>query len=112
MSNITKQDLVNEVSKVTGLTQADSKIAIEEFLSTIAKFLRHGRSIEIRGFGTFLVKKRKSRPARNLKTGEVVPLSEREVPLFKFSSDLKKRIDHFTENSEIPSEKMEASAVV
>lgn len=93
MGNITKQDLVSEVSKNTGLTQADTKIAIEEFLSAVAGILSGGNNIEIRGFGTFLTKTRKPRPARNPKTGEVVPLSERVVPLFKFSGDLRKKID-------------------
>ncbi|MFH1761709.1 MAG: HU family DNA-binding protein [bacterium] len=101
MANITKQDLVNEVSKVTGLSQADSKIAIEEFLVTVSNILSQGKNIEIRGFGTFLTKVRKPRPARNPKTGEVVPLKERTVPLFKFSNDLKKRIDVFAESGKV-----------
>jgi len=91
--NITKQDLVIEVAKSTGLTQADTKIAVEEFLETISDFLVDKKNIEIRGFGSFLIKKRKARPARNPKTGEVVPLLERLVPLFKFSNDLKKLIN-------------------
>jgi len=93
MKNTTKQDLINEVASKTGLTQADTKIAVEAFLSTVPKILTGGRHIEIRGFGTFLTKVRKPRPARNPKTGEVVPLAKRVVPLFKFSGELKKRIE-------------------
>ncbi len=96
MANVTKQDLIGEISKNTGLTQADVKVAVEEFLSVISDTLVGRKSIEIRGFGTFLTKIRKPRPARNPKTGEVVPLLQRTVPLFKFSSELKTKIDTAT----------------
>ena len=92
MANTTKHDLVVSVSQYTGLTQVDTKIAIEEFLSAISELLEEERTIEIRGFGTFYTKERKPRPARNPKTGEVVQLPQRIVPLFKYSSDLKKKI--------------------
>jgi nucleoid DNA-binding protein len=92
MANITKHDLIVAVSKVTGLTQADTKIGVEELLETISKILETGKHIEIRGFGTFYTKIRKPRPARNPKTGEVVPLPRRVVPLFKYSSELKGKI--------------------
>ena len=101
MANVTKQDLITEISKNTGLTQSDVKVAVEEFLAVIGETLLKDNSIEIRGFGTFLTKIRKPRPARNPKTGEVVPLLERTVPLFKFSSELKHRIDKGTTPSAI-----------
>lgn len=95
MSNTTKHDLIASVSKFTGLTQADTKIVIEELLETISSILESGESIEIRGFGTFYTKVRKPRPARNPKTGEVIPLMKRVVPLFKYSIELKKRITEY-----------------
>lgn len=90
--NTTKHDLISEVAKQTGLTQSDTKIVVEELLETVSKFLEQQKCIEIRGFGTFYTKMRKPRPARNPKTGEVVPLYKRLVPLFKYSGDLKKKI--------------------
>lgn len=93
MANVTKQDIINEISRKTGLTQSDVKIAVEEFLAAVSEILTQSKTIEIRGFGTFLTKVRKPRPARNPKTGEVVPLLERTVPLFKFSSELKHLIN-------------------
>lgn len=92
MSNATKHDLIVGVSKSTGLTQADTKIVVEELLETIAKNLETGKNIEIRGFGTFYTRIRKPRPARNPKTGEVVPLLKRVVPLFKYSTEFKASI--------------------
>lgn len=92
MPNTTKHDLITVVSKTTGLTQSDTKIVVEELLESVSSILEAGKNIEIRGFGTFYTKIRKPRPARNPKTGEVVPLHRRVVPLFKYSSELKKRV--------------------
>jgi nucleoid DNA-binding protein len=90
--NTTKHDLIVDISRQTGLTQADTKIVVEELIETVAQILEGGKNIEIRGFGTFYTKIRKPRPARNPKTGDVVPLKRRVVPLFKYSTELKKRI--------------------
>jgi DNA-binding protein HU-beta/integration host factor subunit beta len=92
VANTTKHDLIVAVSKSTGLTQSDTKIVIEELLGIIAEIMESEKNIEIRGFGTFHTKVRKPRPARNPKTGEVVPLHRRVVPLFKYSSELKDAI--------------------
>ena len=92
MPNTTKHDLVSAVAKFTGLTQTDIKIIVEELLTSIAQILEDNKTIEIRGFGTFYTKVRKPRPARNPKTGDVVPLPKRVVPLFKYSNELKKGI--------------------
>jgi len=91
MTSTTRQHLIAEVARATGLTQAEVKIAVEELLESIAEELERGRTIEMRGFGTFSVKERKPRPARNPITGEVVQLGRRFVPLFKFSGELRKR---------------------
>jgi len=92
VANTTKHDLISDVAGQTGLTQSDTRIVVEELLDTIGQTLETGRSIEIRGFGTFYTKLRKPRPARNPKTGEVVPLRKRAVALFKYSNELKKRV--------------------
>jgi len=93
MKNTTKHGLVAAVARSTGLTQAEIRIAVEELLEVFAEELSKGRTIELRGFGTFYVRERKARPARNPKTGEVVPLDRRFVPLFKYSAELRKRVD-------------------
>jgi integration host factor subunit beta len=103
MPNTTKHDLIVDVSKTTGLTQADTKIVVEELLDTIAKNLEAGKNIEIRGFGTFYTRIRKPRPARNPKTGDVVPLLRRVVPLFKYSNEFKTVItDALMKRTETP----------
>lgn len=107
MANTTKHDLIASVSRYTGLTQSDTKVVVEELLETVSKILEEEKTIEIRGFGTFYTKVRKPRPARNPKTGEVVPLPRRVVPLFKYSNDLKRKIaqaHNDAQNLEPPSE--------
>ncbi len=92
MPNVTKQDLIQDIARSTGFIRNDIKVVIEQFLTLVGETLTQGHAIEIRGFGTFVCKERKARPARNPRTGEEVRLEERIVPTFKFSSDIKERI--------------------
>jgi nucleoid DNA-binding protein len=91
---MTKADLVEQISESTGLTKKDTADTVDEFLAAIKKALVSGNHIEIRGFGTFKVKERKARTARNPRTGDPVPLPSRRVPVFKVSKELKGRINH------------------
>lgn len=93
MPNITKQSLIQEIAKSTGFVRSDIKIVVEQFLELIGEKLIDGNTIEIRGFGTFACKPRKARPARNPRTGETVLIEERLVPTFKFSNDIKDKIN-------------------
>ena len=93
MANITKQALIQEIAKSTGFVRNDIKTVIEQFLDLLGEKLIEGNPIEIRGFGTFACKPRKARPARNPRTGETVLIEERMVPSFKFSNDIKDKIN-------------------
>lgn len=93
LANVTKRDLILDIAKSTGFTQNQIKTVIEEFLEVVTDSLAEQKNIEIRGFGTFHTKARKARAARNPKTGESVQLEESLAPLFKFSSDLRKKVD-------------------
>jgi len=86
---MTKADLVERVAEKTGLTRTDVMVVVENFLAQIKKSLEEGQNIEIRGFGTFKVKARKARKARNPRTGEEVPVPDRKVPVFKPSNEFK-----------------------
>lgn len=86
---MTKAQIVEEIVRKTGLTKKDVAEAVDQFLKAISEALAAGKHLEIRGFGTFKVKKRKSRMARNPRTGEPVPVPERNVPVFKVSKELK-----------------------
>ena len=86
---MTKAQIVEEIVQKTGLTKKDVAEAVDQFLSAISRALAEGKHLEIRGFGTFKVKARKSRMARNPRTGDPVPVPERMVPVFKVSKELK-----------------------
>jgi len=89
---MTKADLVEMVASKTGLTRSDVAAVVDEFLEAVKKTLENGNNIEIRGFGTFKVKARKARKARNPRTGEEVPVPDRKVPVFKPSNEFKSLI--------------------
>ena len=86
---MTKAQIVEEIVRKTGLTKKDVAEAVDQFLKAISEALAAGKHLEIRGFGTFKVKKRKSRMARNPRTGDPVPVPMRNVPIFKVSKELK-----------------------
>jgi len=86
---MTKADLVEKVAEKTGLTRTDVAVVVDAFLDSIKIVLEGGNNIEIRGFGTFKVKQRKARKARNPRTGEEVPVPDRKVPVFKPSNEFK-----------------------
>src|SRR5262245_3997654 len=86
---MTKADIVDQIAERTGLTKKDVAETVDSFLNAVARALSNGHHIEIRGFGTFRVKDRKSRIARNPRTGEAVPVPPRKAPVFKVSKELK-----------------------
>ncbi|HEX2983109.1 MAG TPA: HU family DNA-binding protein [Ignavibacteriales bacterium] len=90
---MTKADIVEKVAAGTGLTKLETEAVIEGFLNTVIEILKDGKGIEIRGFGSYKVKKKNSRYARNPKSGEKVFVDEHYVPVFKFSKDFKTIVD-------------------
>jgi integration host factor beta subunit len=93
-SKMTKAEIVEDIATKTGLTKKDVAQAMDQFLESISKALAEGKHYEIRGFGTFKVKARKARMARNPRTGEPVPVPERKVPIFKVSKELKDMVSN------------------
>jgi nucleoid DNA-binding protein len=88
-ADMTKAEIVEDIANKTGLTKKDVATAMDQFLEAISRALVEGKHYEIRGFGTFKVKNRKARMARNPRTGEAVPVPDRKVPVFKVSKELK-----------------------
>ena len=90
---MTKADIVDKVAAGTGLTKLETEAIIEGFFKTVIEALKDGKGIEIRGFGSYKVKKKNSRQARNPKTGEQVHVPDHFVPTFKFSKDFKEIVN-------------------
>jgi nucleoid DNA-binding protein len=91
--NTTKADIVDKISKSTGISKVDVKAVVEGVILSIIEAVSEGKKVELRGFGVFNSKQRKPREARNPRTGEIVELKERYVPLFKASSEFIQKVD-------------------
>ena len=86
---MTKSDIIKEVAEGTGLTKVEIEAVLEGLILSISDSLRRGERVDIRGFGSFIVKQRAARDARNPATREIVKLGERFIPAFKVSKILK-----------------------
>ncbi|MCH8170591.1 MAG: integration host factor subunit beta [Bacteroidetes bacterium] len=99
---MTKADIVDKIASGTGVTKLETEAIVEGFFSTVIDSLKNGNGIEIRGFGTYKVKKKNARQARNPKTGEQVFVPEHYVPTFKFSKDFKAIVNQGMKEKEKP----------
>jgi integration host factor beta subunit len=86
---MTKAEIVEYIAQMTGLTKTDTALVVEGMIETLKEALVDGKTIEIRGFGTFKIKERAARRARNPRTGEPVDIPAKFVPTFKPSRELK-----------------------
>ena len=93
---MTKQDIINNVSSSTGLTKLETEIIMNGVMSTIINSLANNERVELRGFGTFGVKHRMPKKARNPGTGEPVYLPERYVPTFKPSKLMRSKVNNLS----------------
>lgn len=86
---MTKADIVNIIASRTGLTKQETETVVDGFIETVIESLKSGERIEIRGFGTFNVRKKNRRIAHNPRTREKVVIEEKYVPTFKISREFK-----------------------
>jgi integration host factor beta subunit len=91
---MTKSELVDKVSEANAaLTRKDSEAIVNIIFDSMGDALRCGEKVEIRGFGSFTVRERSAREARNPKSGEVVNIPAKRVPFFKTGKELRERVD-------------------
>ncbi len=91
--NLTKKDLINSVYMQIGFSKNISENLIDELLSTITKNLINEKLLKLSGFGTFSIRKKKSRIGRNPKTKEQKTITDRNVVLFRPSKEFKDLIN-------------------
>ncbi|MFA5114734.1 MAG: HU family DNA-binding protein [Candidatus Omnitrophota bacterium] len=89
---MTKKDIILRVSDETSLKQIDVKKVVQKTFDCIVEALARGEKIELRNFGVFKIKQRKSRTGRNPRTGQVVPVPPRKVVVFKPGLEMKKKM--------------------
>jgi integration host factor subunit beta len=90
---MTKAELIEEVSKVSDLTRKHSEVIVEAVFVSIIDALQSGDKIELRGFGSFKLRQRRSRSGRNPKTGAGVVVPAKSVPHFKPGKELRELIN-------------------
>jgi integration host factor subunit beta len=90
---MTKAELVDLITESTGMNRRDTVTVVNLIMENIGGALTAGDKVELRGFGSFKVKSRRPRLARNPRTGDAVDVPAKRVPYFKASNELKGRLN-------------------
>ncbi len=93
MSALTKADMVDQLTIRLRLTRQQARKLVDGFFEEISQSLADGKEVKLSGFGNFELKDKKSRPGRNPKTGESIPVEARRVVTFKAGQKLRGWVD-------------------
>lgn len=93
MSALTKADMIDRLTIRLRITRQDARRIVDKFFEEISQNLADGKEVKISGFGNFELKDKKSRPGRNPKTGESIPVEARRVVTFKAGQKFRTRIE-------------------
>ena len=80
---MTKADIVNEISKTTGIENGAVLETVEKFMEVVKDSLANGVNVYLRGFGSFIIKKRSEKTARNISKNTTIIIPEHNIPAFK-----------------------------
>ncbi|MDG5799653.1 integration host factor subunit beta [Marinilabiliaceae bacterium ANBcel2] len=89
---MTKADIVNEISKNTGIEKVTVQKTVEAFMETVKGNLVKGNNVYLRGFGSFVVKKRAEKTARNISKNTTIIIPEHYIPSFKPSKSFATKV--------------------
>ncbi len=99
-----KADLVSKISESTGIPKVDVLVTLESFFKEVKDSLSNGEAVYVRGFGSFIVKKRAAKIGRIIKKNIAVEIPEHFIPAFKpakeFMSSVKENAKHATGEDE------------
>lgn len=80
---MTKADIVSEIAKSTGVEKMQVQTIVEAFMESVKDSLTHNNNVYLRGFGSFIVKKRAKKVARNISKNTTITIPEHNIPAFK-----------------------------
>ena len=80
---MTKAEIVNDISKKTGIDKATVLTTVEAFMSSVKGSIENGENVYLRGFGSFILKKRAKKTARNITKNTTIIIPEHNIPAFK-----------------------------
>jgi integration host factor subunit alpha len=92
---LTKADFAESLFDELGLDKREAKTMVELFFEEIKETLEQGKPVKISGFGNFELRDKTSRPGRNPKTREEIPITARRVVTFRSGQKLKARVEAF-----------------
>lgn len=88
-----RSDLINQLKNDAEISKKDAEKVINTFFGAISETLASGDRVEIRGFGSFTVKKYKPYVGRNPKSGQKITVTSKKLPFFKVGKELKGMVD-------------------
>ncbi len=80
---MTKADIVSEIAKQTGVEKVLIQDVVEAFMDEVKESLAKGENVYLRGFGSFIIKKRATKVARNISKNTTIVIPEHNIPAFK-----------------------------
>ncbi len=80
---MTKADIVNEISEKTGIEKIVVQATVEEFMKSVRGAMEKGNNVYLRGFGSFIVKKRAKKTGRNISKNTTIIIPAHNIPAFK-----------------------------
>lgn len=80
---MTKAEVVSEIAKTTGVDKETALIVVESFMDAVRDSLVRGENVYLRGFGSFIIKERAEKTARNISKKETIIIPKRKIPAFK-----------------------------
>jgi len=89
---MTKADIVNKISGKTGIEKLAVQTTVEEFMKVVRKSLEEGQNVYLRGFGSFVVKKRAQKTGRNISKNTTIIIPAHNIPSFKPSKSFVEKV--------------------
>ena len=89
---MTKADIVNKISGKTGIEKLAVQTTVEEFMKAVRKSLEEGQNVYLRGFGSFIVKKRAQKTGRNISKNTTIIIPAHNIPSFKPSKSFVEKV--------------------
>lgn len=89
---MTKAEVCAEIAKATGLEKASVLATVEKFMDVVKESLANGENVYLRGFGSFIVKERAEKTARNISKNTAIIIPKHNIPAFKPSAEFKEML--------------------
>ena len=98
---MTKGEIIAEIAAKTGIEKVDVQETVESFFKVIKGSLQEGENVYVRGFGSFIVKKRAKKTARNISKNTAIIIPEHYVPSFKPAKTFVEKVKNSSKNKAV-----------